>query len=345
MEEPIAINAKYIYLDVVNFTQERSIEAQSHIIEVLNATVTASLVQHNISEEKRILIPTGDGICIVLLDIDEPYDIHLKIALKILEELYLYNESTTHVQRQFKVRIGINGNFDNLVTDINGQRNIAGAGINLAARVMSLAGGDQILVSQREYEVFRWREKYMDCFRPLQGVVKHDVQLPVFQFKGEDCPGLNVDIPELFKAQAEPKLNMQVAYYLAHAIKNRDSMLKHADKALKQLGATILLWSLAEDSITKLMATEFDRPIFITYGRGERDFEEQLEYYSDYDLHALIRFKALIYSHYLSKYDCFEGKFSECRFVSQKGMEKLKEEWPTIWAEFELDRYVGTGVL
>lgn len=337
MEEPIAINAKYIYLDVVNFTLERSIEAQSHIIETLNAIVTTSLIQHDISQEKRILIPTGDGICIVLLGIDDPFDVHLKIALKILEELYLCNESITGAQRKFEVRIGINGNFDNLITDINGQRNIAGAGISLAARVMSLAGGNQILVSQREHETFRWREKYMDCFRPLQGTVKHDLQLAVFQFKREDCLGLNVDVPELFKTQAEPTLNMQAAYYLAHAIKNRNSMLQHTDKALKQLAATILLWSLAEDSIAQSKSTEIDRPLFITYGRGKSDFGEQLEYYSNYDIHALIRFKALIYSHYLSKYDCFEGTFSECRFVSQKGMEKLKREWPAIWHEFELD--------
>lgn len=55
--------------------------------------------------------------------------------------------------------MGINTNADNLVTDINGARNLAGAGINIAQRVMDSADGNQILVSHSVYDTLRDREK------------------------------------------------------------------------------------------------------------------------------------------------------------------------------------------
>ena len=39
---------KYVFIDVVDFTKERSVEAQSHIIKILNKIVEDSFVHNSI---------------------------------------------------------------------------------------------------------------------------------------------------------------------------------------------------------------------------------------------------------------------------------------------------------
>ena len=58
---------KYVFLDVVGFTHNRSVETQSDIVRSLNAIVKTSIQASGIPEENQILIPTGDGICVALL--------------------------------------------------------------------------------------------------------------------------------------------------------------------------------------------------------------------------------------------------------------------------------------
>ena len=176
-DEVSLVPAKYVFLDVVDFSYNRSVEAQSYIVQALNRIVLLSLRKNSIPVEKRILLPTGDGICIALLNITEPYDIHIQLALSIVKYINRFQGSSLKditdrnadqppaepvyvagnpnnlgdlqiMMRYFQVRIGIEANIDNLIKDINERPNIAGAGINMAQRVMGLADGNQILVSQ-----------------------------------------------------------------------------------------------------------------------------------------------------------------------------------------------------
>jgi hypothetical protein len=88
MTEARTTPAKYIFLDVVGFTNQRSVEAQTDIVEVLNSVVRRSLKEQDVSNDKYILLPTGDGICIALLNIEDPYDVHIQLALRILRACY-----------------------------------------------------------------------------------------------------------------------------------------------------------------------------------------------------------------------------------------------------------------
>src|SRR5438876_10940737 len=102
----------------------------------------------------RLFIPTGDGLCIALINTEGRYryDIHMLVALNILESLEDYNRSQPDEMRRFHVRIGINSNEDNLINDINARPNLAGAGISLASRIMDKADGSQILVGESVFE-------------------------------------------------------------------------------------------------------------------------------------------------------------------------------------------------
>lgn len=199
MTEAKTIPAKYIFLDIVSFTLNRSAEAQSHIVEVLNHIVEKSILEHGISKEKVLFLPAGDGMCISLLNVISPYDIHLLIALSIVREVHIYSAATKDEMRRFEVRVGLNSHIDNLITDINGHQNIAGAGVNLASRVMLLADGNQILVSKPVFETLRYHEKYISSFDSFRAEVKHGLELPAYQFTGKGFEGLNTSVPSYFQ--------------------------------------------------------------------------------------------------------------------------------------------------
>ena len=204
------IPAKHIVLDVVDFTKNRSVEAQTDIVHALNAIVKSSVQYENIPKEKRLFLPTGDGICIVLLNVespDYPYDTHLQIALRILSGMHAYNEQMQDAMRQFQVRIGLNAHHDTLVTDINDQPNIAGAGINMAARIMRVADGNQILVGSSVYDILQRREKYLQAFTAYEATVKPHLVIPVYQFVASAHLGLNTDTPRSLQTPQAPTPN------------------------------------------------------------------------------------------------------------------------------------------
>ena len=182
---------KYVFLDIVSYSHNRTVEAQSYIIDVFNKIVKDALHQSKIIEKQRILIPTGDGVCIALLNINEPYDAHMEVALKILELLHKHNQMEKDEMRQFQVRIGINENTDNLIIDINGNKNVAGAGITEAQRIMDQGEPNTILVSHTVHNHLYQREKYINKFKSYSVVVKHNQKIEVQQYLDSELEFIN----------------------------------------------------------------------------------------------------------------------------------------------------------
>lgn len=185
------IVGKYIFLDIVSYSYRRTVEAQTDIINVMNKIVKNSLKYFDIKDKQTILIPTGDGMCVALLNINEPYDIHLQFALKMLEMLDRYNKAEKDEMRQFKIRLGINENTDNLIIDINGNKNIAGAGITEAQRIMDQANEGNILVGRTVYNHLKQRDKYVHNLKPFHAVIKHYQKLEMFQYIDPNINYLN----------------------------------------------------------------------------------------------------------------------------------------------------------
>ncbi len=98
----------YIFLDIVDFTKNRSIQSQQVIINVLNNIIKNAVKENNIEDNSVIFIPTGDGVCIAILDMVSAIDIHIKIALEILKNIEIHNTSQIEDELKFKVRIGVN---------------------------------------------------------------------------------------------------------------------------------------------------------------------------------------------------------------------------------------------
>ena len=343
MRDADTCNIRYIFLDTVKFTQGRAAEAQSDIITNLNRIVKQVLADNNLlsttadKDGKCILIPTGDGVCIAITDITQPYDIHLKVATEILQQVYQHNEETEDQKRQFQIRIGLNENEDCFVTDINGNMNVAGSGINMSQRVMDKADGSQILIGRISYEKLINHEHYENDFRIFPTKDKHGHKFTVAQYIHEGLQHLDVDFPKVFKP-ASTKISRLAAYYLAHAIKNHDFFVAQSKRDQVESAAPILLYFLACDSGEERSTPEYSSPCFQTY--GGTSIKEQYNYYQNLNRHIKdLLINVIIHElHLFNVNDCVTGG-PYCGWwsiVTAKGVDRLKKEWPDVMKEFGL---------
>lgn len=211
MSEPKTIPAKYVFLNIVGFTHNRSVEAQAEIIQALNSIVESVVREFGLTKEDVLFLPSGDGLCVALLNIESPYDIHLLIALNVIREISRYNARTADKMRRFEAHVGLNAYTDNFITDINGNRNIAGTGVSTAARVMSRADGNQVLVSQAVFDALQYHEKYLSSFRSFKTKLENGDDFTVHQFIAPGHEGLNVAVPQSLKTavRTEPQQQQQ----------------------------------------------------------------------------------------------------------------------------------------
>jgi len=172
MTNDSTVYAKYIFLDIVKYST-RSVEGQTAVIKALNEIVEQVANEYKIDADHAIYIPTGDGMCIGLINVINPYDIHLHISLDILNLIEKHNKKELNPTYKFNVRIGINENDDNLVTDINGKRNFAGNGINIAQRIMSCGDANMIIVSSSVKDRLSARDAYLNKFKGYKVTIKH----------------------------------------------------------------------------------------------------------------------------------------------------------------------------
>src|SRR5438445_2787308 len=127
-----------LFIDIVGYSK-LLINEQSEQIQTLRKIVRGT-EQFRLAEAQGKLarLPTGDGGALVFRN--SP-DAPVLCALEISKELKNHPE--------LRVRMGIHSGPVNEVTDLNEQANIAGAGINIAQRVMDCGDGGHILLSQR----------------------------------------------------------------------------------------------------------------------------------------------------------------------------------------------------
>ena len=173
---------RYIVIDVVDFSRNRSIEAQTEIMNRLARVVRVALQCCVEDREQVLCLPTGDGVCIGLIDQLDPFDLDIRIALMVLEQLHVLNLAERDPECRFGVRVGLNENQDNLVRDVAGGRNVVGLGINMAQRVMSLAGPFQLFLGASVHERLSQRRQYRDHLQPVQAIVKHGQRLLCYAY-------------------------------------------------------------------------------------------------------------------------------------------------------------------
>src|SRR5205823_5848210 len=115
---------------------------------------------------KLLRLPTGDGGALVFrTSLEAP----VLCALEISKELKKHPE--------LRVRMGIHSGPVNEITDLNEQANIAGAGINIAQRVMDCGDAGHILLSKHVAEDLEQYRQWQPHLHDLgECEVKHGVR-------------------------------------------------------------------------------------------------------------------------------------------------------------------------
>src|ERR1700740_719812 len=156
-----------LFIDIVGYSK-LLITEQSDQIQKLRDIVRGT-EQFRIAEAegKLLRLPTGDGGALVFRNNPEaPVLCALEISKALKENPKLH------------VRMGIHSGPVNEITDLNEQANIAGAGINVAQRVMDCGDAGHILLSKHVAEdlehYLRW-QPYLHDLGECE--VKHGVQV------------------------------------------------------------------------------------------------------------------------------------------------------------------------
>ncbi len=131
-----------VFMDIVGYSKEAD-ETQMSMKALLNDLLTRAL--SGIAESERLILDTGDGAALCFLG--DPEDA-LFVAKGVNDALLAETGDGAHV-----LRTGINLGPIKVVADLNGRANAIGDGINVAQRIMSFAGDNEILVSRSYYEV------------------------------------------------------------------------------------------------------------------------------------------------------------------------------------------------
>jgi len=139
----------FIFLDVVGLSNPAlSPEEQIKKINILNEMINDCNTFKKTSEEKKKIIPTGDGAAIGFKhENDDDVYLPLDLARELHKKLSDYNADKQWLQ-QILLHIGIHSEQVLPFKDLNGDENVWGNGIIIAFRIMSNAPAGFVLLSE-----------------------------------------------------------------------------------------------------------------------------------------------------------------------------------------------------
>jgi TolB-like protein/class 3 adenylate cyclase/Tfp pilus assembly protein PilF len=189
--------AHVLFIDIVGYSK-LSINDQRAAIDELNHGVRTSEQFKNAEAAARLIkIPTGDGMALVFYKSpEEPVECALEISRALKEH------------SKIQLRMGVHSGPVSGVIDVNGQANLAGAGLNMAQRVMDCGDAGHILLSKRvaddlgEYEY--WRPLLHDLG---EWEVKHGMRVSIVNLHADEVG--NPQLPKRFQALKKHRARMR----------------------------------------------------------------------------------------------------------------------------------------
>ncbi|MDQ6913635.1 MAG: adenylate/guanylate cyclase domain-containing protein, partial [Verrucomicrobiota bacterium] len=183
--------AHVLFIDIVGYSK-LLINQQSELLRQLNEVVRGS-EQFRSAEQSDTLVrlPTGDGMALAFFS--SP-DAPVRCAMEIAQKLKEYP--------QLAVRMGIHSGPVDSVRDVNDRSNVAGAGINMAQRVMDCGDAGHILLSKRVADDLAQYERWQPYLYDLGACeVKHGVKIEVVSlYTGEIG---NQELPQKLKQKKQ----------------------------------------------------------------------------------------------------------------------------------------------
>jgi TolB-like protein len=190
--------AHLLLIDVVGYSKllvNDQIESLQQLNRIVRGTDCFRAAE---AKDKLIRLPTGDGMALLFFETPEQ---PVRCALEIARAL--------QDQPQIQVRMGIHSGPINQVPDVNDRINIAGAGINVAQRVLDCGDAGHILLSKHvadDLGQYRHWQPYLQDLGECE--VKHGLRIHLVNlFK--DGVG-NPHVPEKFKRRKRWKEAEQI---------------------------------------------------------------------------------------------------------------------------------------
>ena len=180
--------AHVLFIDIVGYSK-LSVNDQHAAVEELNQIVRASEQFQKAEAGDRLLkIPTGDGMALVFYTSPEaPAQCAVEITRALKEHSRL------------QLRMGIHSGPVSGVVDVNNRPNLAGAGLNIAQRVMDCGDAGHILLSKHVAEDLEEYEQWRPFLHDLGACeVKHGVRVGVANLYSDEVG--NRQLPKKFLA-------------------------------------------------------------------------------------------------------------------------------------------------
>ena len=187
-----------LFMDLVGYSKLLLDEQREQLQRLTEIVRDTEQVRAAEAADKLIRLPVGDGMALVFFSSPEA---PVRCAIQISERLKQYP--------QLKLRMGIHSGPVNEVRDVNDRANVAGAGINMAQRVMDCGDAGHILLSKRVAEDLAHSRQWRAYLHDLgECAVKHGV--PIFL--------VNLYTDEIGNAQLPEKVKQWQSEQAAQAV-------------------------------------------------------------------------------------------------------------------------------
>src|SRR5437762_4412314 len=181
-----------LFMDVVGYSK-LLVNEQREVMHQLNQVVrkTAQFRKSD-TRGKLISIPSGDGMALVFFESpEEPVQCALEIS-RLLKN-----------NPRLRLRMGAHSGPVDQVRDVNDRSNVAGAGINIAQRVMDCGNAGHILISKHVADDLAQDSLWQPLLHELGEIeVKHGLKLGIVNLYSEELG--NPHPPHKLSRQAAP---------------------------------------------------------------------------------------------------------------------------------------------
>src|SRR5437762_12664041 len=183
-----------LFIDIVGYSKLLITEQSERLQKLKEIVWGTEQFRQAQAEGKLLRLPTGDGGALVFRNHPEA---PVLCAMEISKELKRHPE--------LQVRMGIHSGPVNEITDLNAQTNIAGAGINVAQRVMDCGDAGHILLSRHVGDDLEQYPRWRTCLHDLgECEVKHGVRVSVVNLYTDELG--NPEVPEKFRQTKETQI-------------------------------------------------------------------------------------------------------------------------------------------
>ena len=189
--------AHVLFIDIVGYSKLSINEQRAAVDELTEIVRATEQFKKAEAADRLIKIATGDGMVLVFYTSPEA---PVRCAVELSRALKDHP--------RLRVRMGIHSGPVSGVVDVTGRTNLAGAGLNMARRVMDCGDAGHILLSKHVAEDLSEFEEWRPLLHELGSCeVKHGVRVSVVNFYDDQFG--NAKLPRRFETAQKRRMHLR----------------------------------------------------------------------------------------------------------------------------------------